>query len=261
MNVVMTGAGGFVELQGTAEGATFSRAEMDALLALAGKGIRELVAAQRRALATPLTGCGVRLVLASNNAKKLAELDALFAPLGLELVAQGALGIDEAEEPHATFVENALAKARHAARAPAARRSPTTRASASTRSAARPASHRRTSRRRRAAARRSRGASPRARTHANNRAAARAAARRRRSARALRQHAGRAARAPTIPSRWSRSAAGTASILEAPRGSGGFGYDPLMYIPALGRTVAELDAAAKNRHSHPRARCARGCSR
>lgn len=50
MNVVMTGAGGFVELQGTAEGAAFSRAEMDALLGLADKGIRELVAAQRKAL-------------------------------------------------------------------------------------------------------------------------------------------------------------------------------------------------------------------
>jgi ribonuclease PH len=50
MNVVMTAAGGFVELQGTAEGATFSRLEMDALLALAGKGIGELVEAQHRAL-------------------------------------------------------------------------------------------------------------------------------------------------------------------------------------------------------------------
>ncbi|MEO6032029.1 MAG: ribonuclease PH, partial [Burkholderiaceae bacterium] len=50
MNVVMTGAGGFVELQGTAEGAAFSRAEMDALLGLAEQGIRELVAAQRQAL-------------------------------------------------------------------------------------------------------------------------------------------------------------------------------------------------------------------
>jgi ribonuclease PH len=50
MNVVMTGAGGFVEVQGTAEGAPFSRAEMDKLLALAEKGIRELNAAQRKAL-------------------------------------------------------------------------------------------------------------------------------------------------------------------------------------------------------------------
>ena len=51
MNVVMTGAGGFVEVQGTAEGAAFSRDEMSQLLALADKGIRELVAAQRAALA------------------------------------------------------------------------------------------------------------------------------------------------------------------------------------------------------------------
>jgi ribonuclease PH len=50
MNVVMTGSGGIVELQGTAEGEPFSRSEMDAMLELAGKGIRELVAAQRRAL-------------------------------------------------------------------------------------------------------------------------------------------------------------------------------------------------------------------
>ena len=50
MNIVMTGSGGFVEIQGTAEGAPFSRAEMDALLALADKGIRELVALQRNAL-------------------------------------------------------------------------------------------------------------------------------------------------------------------------------------------------------------------
>jgi ribonuclease PH len=50
MNVVMTGAGGFVEVQGTAEGAPFSRAELDTLLALAGRGIGELVAVQKKAL-------------------------------------------------------------------------------------------------------------------------------------------------------------------------------------------------------------------
>jgi ribonuclease PH len=50
MNVVMTASGGFIEVQGTAEGVPFTRAEMDAMLALADKGIRELVAAQRRAL-------------------------------------------------------------------------------------------------------------------------------------------------------------------------------------------------------------------
>src|SRR5574343_879374 len=57
-----------------------------------------------------------QLILASNNAKKLRELQALIAPVGVELVTQGELGIPEAEEPHVTFVENALAKARHAAR-------------------------------------------------------------------------------------------------------------------------------------------------
>jgi XTP/dITP diphosphohydrolase len=57
----------------------------------------------------------MQLILASNNAKKLRELQALLGPLGLNLVTQGSLGIPEAEEPHITFVENALAKARHAA--------------------------------------------------------------------------------------------------------------------------------------------------
>ena len=57
----------------------------------------------------------MKLVLASNNKGKLAELQALFAPLGVELVRQADLGIPEAPEPHRTFIENALAKARHAA--------------------------------------------------------------------------------------------------------------------------------------------------
>ena len=56
-----------------------------------------------------------KIVLASNNPGKLRELQAMLAPLGLELVRQGELGIPEAPEPHRTFLENALAKARHAA--------------------------------------------------------------------------------------------------------------------------------------------------
>lgn len=60
---------------------------------------------------------GLRVVLASNNAKKLQELQALLGSLAVQLVAQSALGVAEAEEPHATFLENALAKARHAAAA------------------------------------------------------------------------------------------------------------------------------------------------
>lgn len=57
----------------------------------------------------------MKIVLASNNRGKLAELQAMFAPLGVELLRQADLGVGEAEEPFRTFVENALAKARHAA--------------------------------------------------------------------------------------------------------------------------------------------------
>lgn len=58
---------------------------------------------------------GKKLVLASNNAGKLVELQAMFGSLGVELIRQGELNIPEAPEPHRTFIENALAKARHAA--------------------------------------------------------------------------------------------------------------------------------------------------
>jgi XTP/dITP diphosphohydrolase len=58
-----------------------------------------------------------KLVLASNNRGKLAELQVLFAPLGVALVAQADLGVGEADEPFHTFIENALTKARHASAA------------------------------------------------------------------------------------------------------------------------------------------------
>jgi len=58
----------------------------------------------------------MKLVLASNNRGKLAELQAMLAPLGVELVRQSDLGVPEADEPHRTFVENALEKARNASR-------------------------------------------------------------------------------------------------------------------------------------------------
>jgi XTP/dITP diphosphohydrolase len=58
-----------------------------------------------------------KLVIASNNPGKLREFERLLAPLGIEVLTQAQLGIPEAEEPHCTFVENALAKARHVSRA------------------------------------------------------------------------------------------------------------------------------------------------
>jgi XTP/dITP diphosphohydrolase len=59
----------------------------------------------------------LKLVLASANPGKLGEINALLAPLSIEVLAQSQLGIGEAEEPHHSFLENALAKARHASRA------------------------------------------------------------------------------------------------------------------------------------------------
>lgn len=58
-----------------------------------------------------------KLVIASNNAGKLREFQHMLAPLGIEVLTQAQLGISEAEEPHCTFIENALAKARHVSQA------------------------------------------------------------------------------------------------------------------------------------------------
>ena len=90
---------------------------MDALLALAGKGIGELVAAQRRALGRAAAGRGVRLVLASNNPASSPSSARCSRRSASTSSRRARSAIAEAEEPHATFIENALAKARHAARA------------------------------------------------------------------------------------------------------------------------------------------------
>ena len=190
----------------------------------------------------------MRLVLASNNAKKLAELAVLFAPLGLQLEPQGALGIAEAEEPHVTFIENALAKARHAAQSAggaaiaddsgvcvdALGGAPGV-VSAHFAGAALPESGRE--------ARRA------VQDAANNRLLLErlqdVAVRRARFVSTL--VAIRSADDPeplVAVGRWE------GEILHAPRGEGGFGYDPLMFIPELQATVAELGAEVKNAHSH-----------
>ena len=190
----------------------------------------------------------MRLVLASNNAKKLAELRTLFAALPVELVPQGALGIAEADEPHASFVENALAKARHAARASGAAAiaddsglcvdalggSPGV-VSAHYASVDLSAADREAQRRLQDAAN-NRLLLERLHGSADRRAAFFC------TLVALR-HADDPQ--PLIASgRW------PGTILEQPRGEGGFGYDPLMFIPALDRSVAELGADEKNALSH-----------
>lgn len=190
----------------------------------------------------------MRLVLASNNPGKLTELQALFAPLGLVLVAQGSLDIGEAEEPHVSFVENALAKARHAARAAngaamaddsglvvdalggapgviSAHFAPVEQAGAGREE------HRRLQ------------------DAANNALLLeRLRGRHDRSARFVSTLV--ALRNADDPEPLIATGRWAAEIAEVPRGEGGFGYDPLVFIPALGKTVAELDAAAKNAASH-----------
>lgn len=197
----------------------------------------------------------MRLVLASNNAKKLLELRALLGELPLQIVAQGELGISEADEPHHTFIENALVKARHAAAATggaaiaddsglcvgALGGAPGVISAHFAGEVAAVEGEAREDRRRRQDA-------------ANNallldRLAA-AADRRAHFISTL--VAVRHADDPeplVAVGRW------PGEVLREARGSEGFGYDPLMFIPALGATVAELDAATKNAHSH-RARSA-----
>lgn len=190
----------------------------------------------------------MRLVLASNNAGKLAELQVLFAPLGVDIVAQGALGVAEAEEPYHTFIENALAKARHAA-------AQTGCAAIADDSGLCVAALG--------------GAPGVASAHyapitlvAGEREARRLeqdAANNALLLRGLQGVADRRARYVSVlvavrsaddpeplvaVGRWE------GEVLDAPRGEGGFGYDPLMSIAALGRSVAELDAVTKNMHSH-----------
>lgn len=180
------------------------------------------------------------LVLASNNAGKLAELQAMFEPLGVRLVRQAELGIPEAPEPHRTFVENALAKARHASAAsglPAMADDAGLCVDAF-------------------------GGQPGVDTahyatrfgydkgdHNNVKAL-------------LEQMQGltnrRAALVSTLVAVRSADdpeplvAAGRVSgrITEAPVGDNGFGFDPVMWVPAFGQTFAQLPTDVKNAHSH-----------
>ena len=118
-NFVLTGAGGLVEIQGTAEGAPFSEEQLTQLLRLARKGIGELVELQKQAL-LPWTKSvklprGSLLVVASHNQGKVREIKALLGPHGIEPVSAGELSLPEPEETGATFIANAELKARAAA--------------------------------------------------------------------------------------------------------------------------------------------------
>jgi len=185
----------------------------------------------------------MKLVLASNNAKKLVELQALFAPLGVALVTQGSLGIPEAEEPFESFVENALTKARHAAKlsglpaladdsglaVEALNGAPGVLSARYATLFGQPKSD-----------------------ADNNRVL-------------LEQMAGLsdpgdrgarfvcalvAVRSDKDPEPLIAMGRWQGQILPALQGEGGFGYDPLLFIPSLGRSVGQLTAAEKNSLSH-----------
>lgn len=178
-----------------------------------------------------------KIVLASNNAGKVREFRQLLAPLAIELILQGELGVTEAEEPHATFIENALAKARHAALStglPALADDSGICISAlngapgvySARYAGEPKSDARNNEKMIQALA---GQSNR---HAYYYAAL-----------VLVRHA--ADPQPII-------ADGTChgEIIDTPRGQGGFGYDPYFLLPQFGKTVAEISAEEKAAISH-----------
>ena len=182
-----------------------------------------------------------RLVIASNNAGKVAEICAILAPLGYEAVPQESLGVPEAEEPHHTFVENALAKARNGARHTGLAALADDSGLCVDALGGAPGVH--------SAYFAGRHGTRQERDRANN-------------ALLVERLAGRGDRGahyvcvivlvrsaddpePVITEgRWH------GEISQAPRGAGGFGYDPHFLLPALGRTAAELPAAQKNRVSH-----------
>ena len=177
------------------------------------------------------------LVLASNNAGKLAEFAQLLAPLGFAIKSQRELDIPEAEEPFGTFVENALAKARHASQlsglpaladdsgicVPALGGAPGVQ---SARYAGEP------------------------RSDAANNA---------KLVRDIAAHADKSAyyycvlvivRHADDPQPIIADGVWHGQLIEQPRGQGGFGYDPYFFLPSLGKTAAELSAEEKNNLSH-----------
>lgn len=178
-----------------------------------------------------------RLVLASNNAGKLKEFAQILAPIGFELHPQGEFDVPEAEEPFGTFVENALAKARHASRLtglPALADDSGVCVNAlggapgvySARFAGEPKSDARN----------------------NEKLVA-----------DLAGHADKSAyyycvlvyvRHADDPQPVIADGMWRGEIVDTPRGAGGFGYDPHFLIASLGKTTAELDPAVKNAHSH-----------
>jgi XTP/dITP diphosphohydrolase len=182
----------------------------------------------------------MKLVLASNNAGKLAELQALFAPLGVQLVRQADLGIPEAPEPHRTFIENALAKARHAARIsglPALADDAGLCVEAFGGLPGVDTAHYATQH-----------GLPKGDDH--NVTALLAQMRDVTDRRAALVSTLVALRHADDPEPLVATGRAPGLITQERIGEHGFGFDPVMFIPALGKTFAQLDPVVKNQHSH-----------
>jgi XTP/dITP diphosphohydrolase len=182
-----------------------------------------------------------KIVIASNNVGKLREFAILLAPFAFEAIAQSALGISEADEPHATFIENALAKARHASRAaglpaladdsgicvPVLGGAPGVWSARYANNGT---------------------GEPKSDTRNNEKLIRELAHKEDRRAfyycsLVLVMHADDPHPLIADGECWGE-------IVDAPVGSGGFGYDPYFYLPAFGKTAAELTDEEKNRISH-----------
>lgn len=181
-----------------------------------------------------------KVVLASNNAGKLKEFSEILAPAGIQMVPQGELGVPEADEPFGTFVENALAKARHAAKLtglPALADDSGLCVDAL-------------------------GGAPgvySARFAALNGFEKSDAANNQYLVSRLAGQSNRKARYVAVlvyvssaddPQPIIAEGVWPGEIIDAPKGGNGFGYDPHFYLPTLGKTAAELSAQEKNRASH-----------
>ena len=182
----------------------------------------------------------MKIVLASNNRGKLAELQTMFAPLGVELIRQADLGVGEAEEPYRTFVENALAKARFAAAhtgLPAIADDAGLCVDAF-------------------------GGLPGVDTayyctqfgyeksDDNNVTALLVQMQNQDNRRAVMVSTLVAVRSPQDPEPLIAVGRVVGEITRERRGSNGFGFDPVMFLPQLGKTFAELPNAVKNAYSH-----------
>jgi XTP/dITP diphosphohydrolase len=182
----------------------------------------------------------MQIVLASNNLGKLAELQALFGPLGCTLIAQSTLGVPEAPEPYKTFVENALAKARNAAQH--------TGLPALADDAGLCVDHL--------------GGLPGvdtayyatqygyAKGDDNNVKALLENMRGVENRRAALVSTLVAVRAPNDPEPLIASGRAEGLLTQEPIGTNGFGFDPVMWIPAFGQTFAQLPVEVKNANSH-----------